>query len=555
MTPTWFTPTLASALMMTGGVAGVLNLLLLYDDRNKPGVVWFLLSMVFGALWAMLFATFTIVSDPGLTLALANVFWAVIPAASVSMFLLAYEYVSSRPPPRLLIGVMFAPVVFLFVLSWVNPNNLVHTTAYYVDPAGILHFPSFGGPVKVLVVKAYGYLLFTIAAGILVGEVIRTPGARRRETMSILVVFSTLAASTLVKVANLVPIYFDPTSVVFSLSGFFFAVSTHRSGFLKMVTIAREQAFEQVQDAILIVDSSGVILDANHQAKDLFGSDVVSQTYESVLGAGHESAPEEWTLAVDHERKVRYYSVQKSSVQHFRDAEGKVVVLTDITAVKNRELDLELFKQVLVRIFRHNLRNDLNVVSGYADLISLHAKGDLKEYAEKIQSNTEGLIAKTNKARAIEWIFTDERMQDLSLQVVVEDAVASFDFTQHEATVQTDVADERVRANPRLELAVRELVENAVVHNDAADEPAVQIYTRAEHDALTLYVEDNGPGIPQSELQVLDAEKETDLRHGSGIGLWLVHWIVKRSDGELISRTTDSGTCIGIRLHAASTPR
>jgi len=39
-------------------------------------------------------------------------------------------------------------------------------------------------------------------------------------------------------------------------------------------------------------------------------------------------------------------------------------------------------------------------------------------------------------------------------------------------------------------------------------------------------VGDNGSGIPEHERRTLAGADETPLRHGSGVGLWLVYWLV-----------------------------
>ncbi|MEA5387389.1 histidine kinase N-terminal 7TM domain-containing protein [Haloarculaceae archaeon H-GB2-1] len=521
----WLTPTVASALMLTGVVPTVLNVYLLYDHRRKPGVLWFLVSMILGGVWALLFATFTFVSDPGLTMAIANFFWIVPPAASVSMFLLAYEYVSSKSPPTVLVGLLTLPILVLFGLSWSNPHGLVFTPAYHVDSAGILQFPSFGGPVKVLVVKVYGYLLFTLSAGILLGEVVRTTGKRRIETAYILLVFSTLALSTLVKVANLVPIYFDPTTVVFSLSGLAFAVSTKRRGFLKIVTIAREQAFEQVEDAIIITDSDGVVVDANNRAKELFGNSLVNERFESVLGEELSSSIDSReTVSISDEGERNYYSIRRSPVTPVRGTDGQVVVLSDITAVKNREQDLDLFKQVLTRIFRHNIRNDLNVISAYADLIASNTNGTPHDHATRIQSAIRGLLEKTTKAKEIEAIFTHETTQELSLRDLVENVVDDFDSSQSAATIRTTIPDYHISAHPKLELAVRELVENAIVHAEDGADPTVEIYTEDDGEMVTLFVEDGGREYPspncrcwtQSKRPISNTGQESDCGWSTG---------------------------------------
>ncbi len=54
------------------------------------------------------------------------------------------------------------------------------------------------------------------------------------------------------------------------------------------------------------------------------------------------------------------------------------------------------------------------------------------------------------------------------------------------------------------------------------------------------------------ELDVLTAGEETDLNHGSGIGLWVVNWVVTRYGGELSFETPpEGGSLVRITLPAA----
>lgn len=44
---------------------------------------------------------------------------------------------------------------------------------------------------------------------------------------------------------------------------------------------------------------------------------------------------------------------------------------------------------------------------------------------------------------------------------------------------------------------------------------------------------DNGPGIPSQEREVPLEGDEEPLKHGGGLGLWIVNWAVTRSDGSV----------------------
>lgn len=68
-----------------------------------------------------------------------------------------------------------------------------------------------------------------------------------------------------------------------------------------------------------------------------------------------------------------------------------------------------------------------------------------------------------------------------------------------------------------------------------------------------VVIVDNGPGLPDSEREVLEAGEETPLTHGSGIGLWLVYWTVTYAGGEVtIEDRSPRGTRVTVTLPCAS---
>lgn len=548
----WLTPDLAVLFMFTGVVPSLINVFLLYPERHQPGVLWFVASMAAGGAWSFLFATMTLVDSPGLTLALANLFWAIIPTAAVTMFLLAYEFVFKQTASRRTIAALFAPVVVLFALSWLNPGNLVFGPAYHVGPDGFLYFPPIGGPLKALVTKVYGYLLVVFAAGMFVGEAMRTTGIRRRQAIYLLVAFSLLVVSTTVKVAGYVPVYFDPTSVVYTFSGLLFAHSIRTHGLMKLTPIARGQSFQEANDAIVVVDPSGRVVDVNRFGRDLFGAAILGTPLADVPMEALATARSEGTASMHSEEEgERHFTVRSSTVSYGRGLTGEIVVFSEVTALKERETELELLKQILSRVFRHNVRNDINVIDGYAQFIRESGDDELAEYAEEIHEKAQKLLEHAEKARNIETVFTEQATVSRSLEGVVEHALAG-DVETDGATVSTAVPDVPVELHPRFDLAVVELVENAVRHH-VGDRPAsVEVRGDVHDAAVVLTVADDGPGIPPAEIEALDAGEETALRHGSGIGLWLVRWIVTRSNGDLSITTGDEGTRFEIRLPRVS---
>jgi signal transduction histidine kinase len=88
--------------------------------------------------------------------------------------------------------------------------------------------------------------------------------------------------------------------------------------------------------------------------------------------------------------------------------------------------------------------------------------------------------------------------------------------------------------------AIEEAVENAVKHNDSP-EPMVEIRVRSRSDEwIDVEIEDNGPGIPDQELEVL-RQGETSLNHADRLGLWFMYWVVSRVGGGFSVSDSDSG--------------
>jgi len=545
----WLTPPVAVALMYTGVLPSLAIVYLLYEDRHRPGVLWFLALMTTAAVWALLYATFTLVQSPAVTLGLANFFWAAVPTVAVTMFLLAYEYVFRTVASRRLVAALFAPVVALFVLSWPNPANLVFTPEYHVGADGILYVPPLGGPVRVLVTQVYGFLLTLFAAGMFVGEALRTRGVRRRQTLYLLLVFVVLAATTLVKIAGLVPEYFDPTSVAFSVSGLVFAYSIRRHGLLKFAPVAREQAFQEVEEVILVVDPDDVVVDVNRAGYELFGDGIVGEPLAAVVEEPSGQAVDETipTVEIDGPRGQQYFSWRTSSIAYGRALTGKLVVLSDVTALKRRQDELDLYRQILTRLFRHNMRNDLNIVEGYASRISETGDERFADEAEIIQSRARRLQGEAEKVRELEKALAYRDPVRLSLREEVDRVLAPYEG-RSDVVVRSSVDDVTVSVHPQFVVALEELVENAVAHHDGRGRLEVDVSSEVTDDRVVLVVEDSGPGVPSAEIEVLDAEEETSLQHSSGIGLWLVKLVVTRLDGDLEIESGPEGTRIEIHL-------
>ncbi|RJX44166.1 hypothetical protein DM826_03570 [Halonotius aquaticus] len=221
---------------------------------------------------------------------------------------------------------------------------------------------------------------------------------------------------------------------------------------------------------------------------------------------------------------------------------------TAIQLVDNRE-ELQLLEAVFDRVLRHNLRNDLTVIKGYANAIAEDC--ETAAYAADIIEHCENLERTATNARTMrEVVQTREQRHRVAINTVVEDAVEM--APDPPAAVDVSVDSETaasVLAHPKLPVAITQLIENALEH--AVDDGGeIRVTATEAGDDVVIEVSDNGPGIPSTELTVIDGHDESELEHGSGVGLWLIDRIVDYSDGQL-TFDNSGGTTARITLGAA----
>ncbi|MFB6205935.1 MAG: PAS domain S-box protein [Haloglomus sp.] len=250
--------------------------------------------------------------------------------------------------------------------------------------------------------------------------------------------------------------------------------------------------------------------------------------------------------------------------------EGFVCVVRDVTDRHQREQIID----VLDRVLRHNLRNEMNVVMGEARDIARATDAEaIEAAARRITERAECLLATSDTARTVREVVTGEHEESVTdLNRVVEGV------RQHAPAdanrIATCLPDSPTLVDcPGIARAVLELVENALEHgtveesvrtqfdqddesdsNDRLDgplaEPTVRIeLSRTEDEAgapiAVLRVVDRGPGIPQMEQITLEAGSETPLRHGQGLGLWLVKWVAAEAGGDFAVHERDEGGTVG----------
>ena len=231
---------------------------------------------------------------------------------------------------------------------------------------------------------------------------------------------------------------------------------------------------------------------------------------------------------------------------------GTVGVIRDLTEFKDNEQRLA----VLDRVLRHNLRNNLNVVTGRTSALRDHEDEAVRESVDAVEEAASDVLDIANKARAFQQALEDAHSSRETVGIcavargVVDDVVATNERASVGCEVET-AESLRVRGNEAVELALTELVENAIAHNPS-EAPSVRVTVSRNDGEARVVVADDAPLIPEQEVAVLESDVETPLEHASGLGLWLVRWTATTFGGRLTFDSTPEGNLVTFALPVAT---
>lgn len=338
-------------LLLSGGLTGWL-MVVGWRRRERPGATPFVGLMAVASIWSFGYAGGLVTETRGMRIVWEQVQWFGI--AFVPLFILLFfaEYTGfdALQRPTSVLAVATVPVVTL-VLVWTNEwHQLVWVETTLIHEDGLtIAAQEFGSWYWVNLFYTYlltGGGLFIVLYAIRESQSTFTPRLLLLLTgicVPLVVNLASVLGYQPIEGLDMTPYVFGVTGVVFSRAVFDYRLFDRTPSLLHRGQVS---ALDDARGAVLVTDSSGVVVYRNPAARDLFEADPLDASVEEVLP--DRPAPGDERVVRDVGDRV--FEVQASLVTDASERHlGTMYLLHDVTRREEHLAELERRQDALER--------------------------------------------------------------------------------------------------------------------------------------------------------------------------------------------------------------
>jgi len=335
---------------------------------------------------------------------------------------------------------------------------------------------------------------------------------------------------------------------------------------LKIENRQQEQYFrtllEHLAVGIITYNDKGFILHANSSAKKLLSIDVL--THLQQIERKDTKLYETINSMKPYERKLVALTTEGGEIQlslkatSFKTNENELVILS-IQDIKNEldEKEIESWMK-LIRVLMHEIMNSITPITSLSESLSnIYSTGGKPVLPEQVSVKTiattlqglnvikeqgKGLMSFVESYRKLTRVPEPEkklfRVDDLMSRVqILYNSLEKSDRTNLSVTLADPDLDIYADQNLISQVLIN-LLKNALESNENNPDGKIIIYVAVgQNNHREICVTDNGPGIPEENIDEIFVPFFTTRQNGSGIGLSISKQIMRVHGGNLKVRS------------------
>lgn len=322
-----------------------------------------------------------------------------------------------------------------------------------------------------------------------------------------------------------------------------------------------EQITSSMNEGLVLLDKSGVVISMNLGAKKLFDTDEssigrdfltvdrslkMSHAVENALSGKHSEFREQ--------RGGSEYQFGISSIESGGKTIGAVIICFDVSETAFAERN----RQEFTANVSHELKTPLQSIIGSAELLEngLVKPEDTQRFIGNIRREATRLVSLINDIIRLSQL--DENMEsakeETDLYVLANEVKDVLTVSANKKNVEINISGESCAINGvrrYLYEIIYNLCDNAIRYNNEGGK--VNIDVHKDKNSVILTVEDNGIGIPfEHQSRIFERFYRVDKSHsketgGTGLGLSIVKHAVAYHGGTLrLDSTLGKGTTVTV---------
>ncbi|QSX32727.1 PAS domain-containing protein [Shewanella avicenniae] len=312
-----------------------------------------------------------------------------------------------------------------------------------------------------------------------------------------------------------------------------------------------EHILQAMPSGIVILNEDGLVSEANPVAESLLGLPLVGQRWLTIINRSFAPQKDD-----GHEVSLRNGRRVKLQITPLGQGNGQLIVITDLTETRLLQQNLAHLQRLsalgrMVANLAHQIRTPLSAALLYAsNLGNPRLKADARgKFQDKLIDRLGELERQVNDMLLIAKGKQDQQGEEVAVSDLLQLVFANCEpiCSKQKATLTLgDSVDAAILANIH---GLSSAINNLVLNSLEAGANEICVTSRCEQQQVIITVTDNGKGM-DAELQAKVLEPFfTTKAHGTGLGLAVVHSVVKSHGGELsIHCVPRNGCAISLSL-------
>ncbi|MFB6293378.1 MAG: PAS domain S-box protein [Halonotius sp.] len=317
-----------------------------------------------------------------------------------------------------------------------------------------------------------------------------------------------------------------------------------------------------------LLEPDGTVLNVNDAALEFGGfdrSEVVGESFAEVPWWTHSEAVQERLQdalgSAATGEFVRYETDVRGtdglgtidfSAKPVTNEAGEVTLLV----VEGREITAERRQQqhmaMMQRVMRHNMRNDLNKVRGWAQMIAEEPDaGERAAHLDRVETIIDEWETMTDGIKQLKQLTDADATarSAIDMQMLVDQLTAWSCEAELDVSLETSCPDaSTVWVAGSVKDAIEQVLTLASTESADEDSAAEISMSSTPEDWVAITIEVTGSGLTEMETEVLTTGEETALTHAQGIEVWLLRTMIGEIGGSISATTTDDETTIDLKI-------